>query len=128
MFNVRTSREDSGHMRLPTFYQVSEQSFQIQPQHRLETFVVDHLVGAEYTICIKSDPNSAEVLSEALVKVSDQKVSIRHHKGEPLNLSDHQFISELPRLFSFLGMDSAEHTKFNDLFYGVFWDAVPLKA
>ena len=120
--------EQSGHMLLPTFYQVDEQSFHIRPQHRPETFVVQHLVRGEFTVSIASQTDAKEILSEVLVNVGDHLVSVRHQKGQPLSDQDHQFLTQIPKLFSFLGMEPGEHKKFNELFYGLFWDAVPLKS
>lgn len=115
-------------MDMPTVYQISEKSFCFQPQHRPESFEVTHLMGGEYAVRVRRSPTSAEVVSEVLLKISEDALSVRQNVGEDLHEQDFNFLRQLPKMFAFLGIEDGESKKFNKLFYGLFWEAVSLKA
>ena len=115
-------------MDMPMLYQINDYSFCIQPSHRPDAFEIQHVVGGEYVVIIKPSPGATECHTEALLKIKGSAITVRQQKGAPLGDQDMVFLGQLPKMLSFLGIEDAETKKFNELFYGLFWESVQLKA
>jgi hypothetical protein len=112
-------------MNLPVFYPVSEKIFCLKPDYRPAVFEIEHPQDGQFQIKIKNHIEAEQCLTQASVVISAQGICVRHLQGEPLNEQDHNFLSKLPRMLSFLGVEDKQTRKFNELFYGLFWESVP---
>ncbi len=111
-------------MPLPAFYHVSDTTFYLKAEHRGEIFEIDRSRENALGIRIKAHV-ATHAITEAAIDLAHGHIKVRHVSGEPLSEKDQRFLSKLPRMLSFLGVEDSKTQKFNELFYGLFWESVP---